>query len=98
MRSLWVERCAKVFFFLCAVGTVLMAIALPCGTLIAVYLSEYARPSLRQVFKPLLETLAGIPTLVYGFFAITTLAPFLRSVGEAFHLSLSTESALSAGI
>ena len=78
--------------------SIAMAIALPCGTMIAIYLSEYASPSLRQIFKPLLETLAGIPTLVYGFFAITTLAPFLHTFGEVFHISLSSESALSAGI
>ena len=75
-----------------------MAVALPCGILAAVYLSEYASPRMRQILKPLLETLAGIPTLVYGFFAATTLAPFLRSIAEIFHISLASESALNAGL
>ena len=55
-----------------------MTVAIPCGTMIAIYLSEYASPRKRQLFKPLLETLAGIPTLIYGFFAATTFGPFLR--------------------
>lgn len=85
------------------VGTLLitsiaMIIAIPCGTMIAVYLSEYAAPSMRQVLKPLLETLAGIPTIVYGFFAATTLGPFLHELGAFFSLSLASESALNAGL
>lgn len=84
-------------------GTVLitfiaLVIAIPCGIMIAVYLSEYASPSMRQTLKPLLETLAGIPTLVYGFFAATTLAPFLQGLAELFSLSLVSESALNAGV
>lgn len=74
-----------------------MIIAIPCGTMVAIYLSEYASSTKRQLFKPLLEMLAGIPTLVYGFFAATTLAPFLRDMGEFFHISLASESALNAG-
>ncbi|MBY0501142.1 MAG: phosphate ABC transporter permease subunit PstC [Alphaproteobacteria bacterium] len=75
-----------------------MIVAVPCGTLVAIYLSEYASSSTRQILKPLLETLAGIPTLVYGFFAATTLAPFLKNFAEFFHISLSSESALNAGL
>lgn len=75
-----------------------MGIALPCGLMVAIYLSEYASSRLRQILKPLLEILAGIPTLVYGFFAATTLAPFLREFVEFFHISLASESALNAGI
>lgn len=75
-----------------------MLIAIPCGGMIAIYLSEYASPPIRQIVKPLLETLAGIPTLVYGFFAATTFAPFLRNVAETFSLSIASESALNAGI
>lgn len=75
-----------------------MVIAIPCGGMIAIYLSEYASSSMRQILKPLLETLAGIPTLVYGFFAATTFAPFLRDVAGFFSLSLASESALNAGI
>jgi phosphate transport system permease protein len=75
-----------------------MVIAIPCGGMIAIYLSEYASPSLRYSLKPLLETLAGIPTLVYGFFAATTFAPFLQQVASLFSLSVASESALNAGI
>lgn len=75
-----------------------MLIAIPCGGMIAIYLSEYASSSMRQILKPLLETLAGIPTLVYGFFALTTLAPLLREVASIFSLSIASESALNAGI
>lgn len=75
-----------------------MIVAIPCGAMIAIYLSEYAKPSTRQVLKPLLETLAGIPTLVYGFFAATTMAPFLREVTGFFSLSIASESALNAGL
>jgi phosphate transport system permease protein len=75
-----------------------MLIAIPGGGMIAIYLSEYASPTMRQILKPLLETLAGIPTLVYGFFAATTFAPFLRNVAEIFSLSIASESALNAGI
>ncbi len=75
-----------------------MVVAIPCGTMIAIYLSEYATSSLRQILKPLLETLAGIPTLVYGFFAVSTLAPFLQSIAELFHITVAGESALNAGL
>ncbi len=77
---------------------VAMLIAVPSGGMIAIYLSEYASPTMRQILKPLLETLAGIPTLVYGFFAATTFAPFLQSVAGIFSLSIASESALNAGI
>ena len=59
------------------VAVIAAALALPIGLLTAVYLSEYATPRLRQVVKPALEILAGIPTVVYGFFALTTVTPFL---------------------
>jgi len=75
-----------------------MVVAIPCGTMVAVYLSEYASSATRQVLKPLLETLAGIPTLVYGFFAATTLAPLLREITGFFHISMASESALNAGL
>lgn len=80
------------------ITSIAMAIALPCGVMVAVYLSEYASSSVRQVLKPLLEILAGIPTLVYGFFAVTTLAPFLKETAAFFHLSLTSESALNTGL
>ena len=75
-----------------------LVVAIPCGTLVAIYLSEYASPTLRTVLKPILEILAGIPTLVYGFFAATILSPFLRDIAGTFQFSLSSESAFNAGL
>ncbi len=75
-----------------------MVIATPIGLMTAIYLSEYARPNFRAVAKPLLEILAGIPTVVYGFFAALTVAPLLRAGGEAIGLSVASESALAAGL
>jgi phosphate transport system permease protein len=74
-----------------------MVVAVPVGLLAAIYLSEYAAPRMRAVVKPLLEILAGIPTVVYGFFAALTIAPLLRSVGESVGLGVASESALAAG-
>ncbi|MGO1119451.1 phosphate ABC transporter permease subunit PstC [Rhodovibrionaceae bacterium A322] len=74
-----------------------MCVALPVGLFSAIYMSEYAGPKLRAVVKPALEILAGIPTVVYGFFAALTVAPFFRNSGEALGLSVSSESALAAG-
>ncbi len=84
------------------VGTLLisfiaMIVAVPFGLLSAIYLAEYASRRVRNIVKPLLEILAGIPTVVYGFFAALTVAPALRNVGEAIGLSVSSESALAAG-
>lgn len=73
-------------------------VALPVGVLSAIYLSEYAPSSLRRTLKPLLELLAGIPTVVYGFFAALTLAPFLVKCFGALGIDASFESALGAGI
>src|SRR5438876_302749 len=61
------------------VAVIAAAVALPIGLLTAVYLSEYASPRLRRVVKPSLEILAGIPTVVYGYFALTTITPFLAA-------------------
>ena len=68
------------------VGTLLisfiaMCIAVPAGLMSAVYLAEYAKPVVRSFAKPVLEILAGIPTVVYGFFAALTVTPFLREYG-----------------
>ncbi|AYM79983.1 MULTISPECIES: phosphate ABC transporter permease subunit PstC [Agrobacterium] len=62
------------------IGFVAMLVAVPVGLFSAIYMSEYASPRLRSVAKPLLEVLAGIPTIVYGFFALTTVGPFLRDI------------------
>ena len=85
------------------VGTLLisgiaMIVAVPIGLMSAIYLSEYAGASLRAVGKPLLEVLAGIPTVVYGFFAALTVAPFLRDNGALIGLEVSSETALAAGL
>jgi phosphate transport system permease protein len=69
----------------------------PLGLLSAIYLAEYAGPKFRSVAKPTLELLAGIPTVVYGFFAALTVAPFIRELGAAIGLAVSSESALAAG-
>ena len=85
------------------VGTLLisfiaMLIAVPVGLMSAIYLSEYATPKLRAVVKPMLEILAGIPSVVYGFFAALTVAPFIRDSGGFLGLEVSSESALAAGL
>ncbi len=78
--------------------TIAIAVAAPLGVLSAIYLSDYASPQIRAVGKPILEVLAGIPTVVYGFFAALTVAPFIRNVGQGFGLDVSSESALAAGV
>ena len=85
------------------VGTLLitgiaMLIALPIGLFSAIYLSDYASPKVRASVKPLLEILAGIPTVVYGFFAALTVAPYLREFGASVGLDVASESALAAGL
>ncbi len=85
------------------VGTLLItAIAIfvagPLGLFSAIYLAEYASSDVRGALKPILEILAGIPTVVLGFFAALTVAPFIRGWGEAFGLNVASESALAAGI
>ncbi len=85
------------------VGTLLISaialiIAVPLGLMAAIYLSEYASPTLRSFCKPTLEILAGIPTVVYGFFAALNVAPFIRELGEMVGLSVASESALAAGL
>ncbi len=74
-----------------------MCVAVPIGLFSAIYLSEYATPRIRSVAKPLLEVLAGIPTVVYGFFAALTVAPQIRGWGESIGLDVSSESAIAAG-
>jgi phosphate transport system permease protein len=74
-----------------------MAVAVPIGLLSAIYMSDYASPRVRAVAKPMLEILAGIPTVVYGFFAALTIAPFLREAGGLIGLDVASESALAAG-
>jgi len=80
------------------ISTVAMLIAVPVGLMSAIYLSEYASRRFRAVTKPMLEILAGVPTVVYGFFAALTVAPFIRNLGESLGLDVASESALAAGL
>jgi len=85
------------------VGTLLISfiallVAVPLGLFAAIYLSEYASSRVRTWTKPILEILAGIPTVVYGVFAALIVAPFLKDAGSAWGVSVSSESALAAGL
>jgi phosphate transport system permease protein len=75
-----------------------MLVAVPIGLFSAIYMAEYASPRFRAVIKPILEVLAGIPTVVYGFFAALTVAPAIRGFGEGLGLDVASESALAAGL
>jgi phosphate transport system permease protein len=80
------------------ISAIAMAVATPLGLASAIYLSEYAGKAARGWIKPALEVLAGIPTVVYGFFAALTIAPLIRMTGGQFGLEIASESALAAGI
>ena len=75
-----------------------MLVAVPVGLFSGIYMAEYASLKVRRFSKPVIEILAGIPTVVYGFFAALTVGPFFRQVGENFGLTVSSESALAAGL
>lgn len=76
-----------------------MIVAIPLGLMSAIYLTQYARPAVRRVLKPVLEILAGVPTVVYGYFAALTVAPWIRDVAVSAGISnASSESALAAGV
>jgi phosphate transport system permease protein len=62
------------------VSSIAMLVALPIGLFVAIYLSEYASAAMRSIWKPILEVLAGVPTVVYGYFALTFMTPFLRAL------------------
>ncbi|MZH14512.1 MAG: phosphate ABC transporter permease subunit PstC [Nitrospinae bacterium] len=81
---------------LIVVGTALFA--LPVGMATAIYLSEYAPSRLRSILKPLLEVLAGIPTVVYGYFALTFITPMLRSVLPDVQIFNAASAAIVVGI
>jgi len=80
------------------ISAIAMVVAVPIGLMSAIYLSEYANKKFRAAAKPLIEILAGIPTVVYGFFAALVVAPFIRDTGGLLDLSVSSESALAAGL
>lgn len=84
-------------------GTLLIAaiallVAIPLGLMVAIYLAEYAPAKFRNTAKPIIEVLAGIPTIVYGFFALVTVGPFLRDMGDLMGLDIRATSALTAGV
>jgi len=81
----------------CYISIVALSVAVPVGLFSAVYMSEYASTKVRTVVKPLLEILAGIPTIVYGFFALVTFGPFIRDLGASVGLGISATSVLTAG-
>ena len=79
------------------VATIAMLVAVPVGLFSAIYMAEFASPRVRNWIKPTLEMLAGIPTVVYGFFAALTAAPFFRAIGLNLGMDVSSQSALAAG-
>ncbi|HEY8574933.1 MAG TPA: phosphate ABC transporter permease subunit PstC [Devosia sp.] len=80
------------------ITAIAMLVAVPVGLMAAIYLSQYAPRQLRAVAKPMIEILAGIPTIVFGFFALVTVGPFLRDLGNLLGLDINATSALTAGV
>ena len=80
------------------IALIAMCVAVPIGLFSGIYLAEYASTKVRKYSKPIIEILAGIPTVVYGFFAALTVGPFFRTLGESLGLTVSSESALAAGL
>jgi phosphate transport system permease protein len=87
-----------VFLGTLLISGVAMLVAVPIGLMSAIYLSEYASKTVRTFAKPLMEILAGVPTVVYGFFAALVVAPIIRDTGGFLGLDVSSESALAAGL
>ena len=79
------------------ISLIALVIAIPVGLLSATYLTEYSGPTFRAIAKPALEILAGVPTIVYGFFAVLVIAPAMRNFGASFGLNIAPNSALAAG-
>jgi len=79
------------------IAAIAMLVATPIGLFTAIYLVEYANDTVRKVVKPILEILAGVPTVVYGFFAVLTVAPAIREFGGVFGIAISPNSAFAAG-
>ena len=80
------------------ISFVALLVAVPVGLFAAIYMSEYAGSRVRAIAKPVLEILAGIPTIVYGFFALSVFGPLLRDLGFNIGLEISASSVLTAGI
>ena len=79
------------------ISAIAMLVATPLGLASAVYLAEYAERRTRDWIKPMLEILAGIPTVVYGFFAAITVGPLLKNIADSLGFSIASESAIAAG-
>jgi phosphate transport system permease protein len=86
-----------VFLGTLLIAVIAMSVAVPLGIMGAAYLSLYAKTKTRDILKPVLEVLAGIPTVVYGYFAVTTIAPFFKSSFSVIGVDIASESALAAG-
>lgn len=80
------------------IACIALAVAIPIGLMCSIYLAEYAPNRVRTIAKPIIEVLAGIPTIVYGFFALVTVGPFLTELGNLLHIDIRATSALTAGI
>ncbi|MCE8024967.1 phosphate ABC transporter permease subunit PstC [Halomonas desiderata] len=80
------------------VSAIALLVAIPLGLMTAIYMAEYAPPWLRNVAKPIIEVLAGIPTIVYGFFALIVIGPFLSGLGDMLGIGIRATSALTAGL
>ncbi len=80
------------------IAFIAMCVAVPIGLFSGIYFAEYASTNVRKFGKPIIEILAGVPTVVYGFFAALTVGPFFRILGESLGLEVSSESALAAGL
>ena len=80
------------------IAGIAMIVAVPLGIFLALFLSQYATKKQRTVLKPVLEVLSGIPSIVYGFFAVAAVSPFLKYVGDSLGISVQSENALGAGL
>ena len=80
------------------IAFIAMCVAVPIGLYSGIYLAEYATSKQRKWGKPIIEILAGVPTVVYGFFAALTVGPFFRVIGDSLGIDVSSESALAAGL
>lgn len=80
------------------ISLIAMLVAVPIGLMSAIYLTQYASTRMRRILKPVLEILAGVPTVVYGVFAAITIAPFIRAWGQSMGIDATSDSALAAGL
>ncbi len=86
-----------VFLGTLLITLIAMLVAVPLGIMAAIYLCLYAKSTTRDILKPVLEILAGVPTVVYGYFAVIAVAPFFKTFFASFNIDVASESALAAG-